>query len=59
MRTVQATKIDETAKKGSRTRMKGGQEGRVRLPRGKEYDILVAKGGCKVMREDCAGYQNR
>ena len=27
--------------------------------RGREFDILVARGGCKVMREDSAGYQNR
>ena len=27
--------------------------------RGREYDILVARGGNKVMREDYAGYQNR
>ena len=59
MRTVLATKIDETANKGSRTREKAVQEEAVRLPEKSEFDILVARGDCKVMSEDFAGYQRK
>ena len=59
MMTMQATKIDEKVKNGSRTRVLSRSRREGSATRESEFDILVARGGYKVMREDFAGYQNR